>query len=680
MNAKLLIPVLLPALLAVPQYVAASSRVPDLQRSVTAAKHRVYPSLVNITVVSRYFEEGRTRRAPAGGSGVIVTPQGHVLTNYHVAGRSTRIRCTLSTGQVMDASVVVHDPLTDLSVLKISSGPRGSKGRPLPAARLGNSDNLQVGEMVLSMGNPLMLSSSVTMGIISNTKRVFTDFIGTDMEDMTLDAGERTGLFTRWIQHDALILPGNSGGPLVNAKGEVIGINELGGSGIGFAIPANIARSVLQQALRYHAIRRGYLGVSLMPVDKLGRKDGVLIASIAPDTPAAKSGFRPGDVMLSVNGASTTARFFEQVPLVYEHLAGLRIGTKAHVILARAGKRVNLTLTVATMPSEIDNEEESRDLGITIERITPEMAFMQQLGTINGVLVTGVRQGYPCESAQPKVVEGDIITSVAGKPTRTLAEFRKAAAAANHSDVGLVLLRRDEQIVTVAKKNEEPSPEGGELAKAWLGIKTQVVTPEIASVLKVDPAQGFRITQVFDETQAARAGLKAGDILTELNGSALEASRPQDSADLRNAIEQLSVGEDVAFDVLRNGKHQKVTVKLEATPSSGEQAKKSRQKELEFSVREISRQDRIENRGRRNVQGLIVTDVVPGSWAQMAGLQVDDIIVEINHKQMPTVAAFDAEMKRLMKERPRTIEIYVKRGYRTHFVFIEPDWTHLMNK
>jgi S1-C subfamily serine protease len=198
-------------------------------QNVERAAAAVYPSLVNISAVSQQFSEGRVLRFPSAGSGVIVTPEGHVLTNFHVAGHTTRLRCTLTDGRVLDADVIVHDPLTDLSVLKLRTA---TGAAPLPAAKLATEVQLEVGDPVLALGNPFALSSSVTLGIVSNPRRVFTDFSGSELSDVELEGGETTGWFTQWIQHDALILPGNSGGPLVDLSGQVVGINELGGGGI----------------------------------------------------------------------------------------------------------------------------------------------------------------------------------------------------------------------------------------------------------------------------------------------------------------------------------------------------------------------------------------------------------------------------------------------------------------
>lgn len=655
-----------------------------IRDNLEAARKRVYPALVNITCVTRYFVGGRAQRSPSGGSGVIVTPQGHVLTNYHVAGRATLITCTLPGGETLEADVVAHDPLTDLSVLKLRTNKRTRPRVLFPYAKLGNSDALRVGDTVIALGNPLMLSSSMTLGIVSNTQRVFTDFTGTELEEQELDRGEKTGMFTRWIQHDALILPGNSGGPLVNTRGEVVGINELGGSGVGFAIPSNIAAMVLKEVLAYGRVRRGWLGISILPVEKLGRKTGALVASVSPGSPAEKAGLLPGDILLSLNGKPIHARFFEQVPLVYQCIAAMRPGTKVQIRCLRGGKPRALVATVALMERFVGDEEEIRNMGVTIQELTTAMAQARRLPGMVGVLITGLRPGYPFEGAQPRLAPGDVVLSVGGQPTPNIAAFRRALAATKKREIPIAFRRRDEQLVAVVKMPEESSSDASrELPKAWIGIKTQVVTPEIAAALGIPDARGFRVTEVYPGTQASRAGLQVGDVITALNGEALMASRAQDAQDLRRAVEDMSVGEEAELRVLRLiGAERKVLpikLALEAAPRSDAEAKKLSQKEFEFIAREITPLDRMENRWVKDAEGLIVADVTMGGWAQMAGLRVDDVILSVNGIPTPNVEALEKAFEIARKSRRSVITIFVRRGYRTHFVFIEPDWSKLLN-
>lgn len=654
---------------------------PDaLRRDITQARERVYPALVNINVVSRYFSEGRARRGPSAGSGVIVTPEGHVLTNYHVAGRSTRIECVLPDGEAIEASVVVHDPLTDLSVLKLMSEKRPDPAKPLPHAILGDSDKLQVGDYVMAMGNPLMLSSSLTLGVVSNPRRVFVSPGRTEMEEMVLDEGETTGLFTRWIQHDAEIAPGNSGGPLVNLSGEVVGINELRyGGGIGFAIPSNIAGDVLRQALASGSVNRAWLGITFLPVEKLSRTSGALVSSIAPQSAAEKAGVKPGDILLKLNGVATDARFFEEVPVVYQRIAVLEIGKPVALEVERGGKVLTLTATPTEMEKTRGDEEEFREIGATLEEVTPLQALLQRLPVARGVRVTGVRPGYPFEAARPGIAAGDIIVSLGGRPVPDLKSLSDAVRGLTAQGQAVVFRRRGEILVTEIKPLEEREPDvDTELPRPWLGVKTQVLTAEVARALRLPKPGGLRVTQVFEGSQAARAGLQPGDIVASIDGQTLRASRSQDAEELTRAIEARSVGEEVKLGLLRAGKPASVTVTLEATPKAASKARTAKQTELEFAVREITPMDRMESRRFRDLKGVLVSDVTQGGWAAIAGLSVDDAVLSVGGTATPDTDAFEAAMASVLKERPKTITVFVQRGVRTHFLFIEPDWAKLV--
>ena len=649
--------------------------------ALDAARRKVYPALVNIAVVFRYYSGGRTQRAPAGGSGVIISPDGYVLTNFHVAGHTTHITCTLGDGKALEARVVANDPLSDLSVLKLLR-PAGASA-PLPYAALGDSDKMQVGDAVLAMGNPLMLSSSMTLGIVSNTKRVFTDFTGTQMEDMELDGGEKTGTFTRWIQHDALILPGNSGGPLVNLSGEVVGINELGGDGVGFAIPSNLARLVFQDVLRYGRVRRGWLGLSVMPVDKMGRTTGALVSSVTPASPAARAGVQPGDILLALDGAPVGVRFFEQVPLFYQRVARLPAGHAARLSLLRDGRTRTATAQVSLLEPSLGAEEEFRGMGVTLQALTPAMAIARHLPDAAGLLVTGVRPGLPFEAALPPVAADDVVLAVGGRPTANLAAFRAAVDACEkgpqaRTGFPVSLRRKDENLIVIVKDESDKTPDdGGELPKAWLGVKTQVLTPEVADALGMTGQSGFRVTEVYPYTEASRAGLKPGDIITSLNGTPLEASHAQDAEDLTRGVEALSVGDKAHLGLRRGAAKSVLAVVLERTPDSAVQAKTSRSKEMEFTTRSITLMDKATNHWPESQQGVLVTEVTAGGWASIAGLHTDDLILSLNGTKVGDVPAFDRALATLARTRPKVVTAFVRRDALTHFVFIEPDWSRL---
>ena len=640
--------------------------------AVAAARDAVYPALVNIAVVSESFGDGREMRFPSAGSGVIVSAEGYVLTNFHVAGHSVRLTCTLTDGRVRQAKVIADDPLSDLSVLELLPS-AGAPSGPYPHATLGDSDRLAVGDPVIAMGNPLALASSVTLGIVSNPERVFTDFAGSDLADLELGAGEPTGIFTRWIQHDALILPGNSGGPLVNLRGEVVGINELGG-GFGFAIPSNMAAEVLRQAVAGGEIRRGWLGFSVLPVTKLGLAAGALVSGVLPGSPAERAGLTPGDVLVALDGEPVTVRFLEQVPLIYQRIAGLPIGGAARLKVSRSGADLELTAQVEAMKPFRGEEGEVSALGITALEVTEPFAVLRRFPSAAGLVVTGLRPGYPAEDAKPPLAADDVILTVDGRAVDSLADLRAAVDGGDQRLLGFRRGRAD--LVTVVRPHKQEARRwGGDLPLPWLALDAQVLTPEIATALGAPGTTGFRVTEVFPGTAAARSGLAAGDLLVALEGDPLTASRPQDREDLRRTVETRSIGDRVTLGVLRDGQRRDVEVELEARPEEPSQADRTREEELGFAVRDLAFRERVERQGGKSRAGMLVVEVTSGGWAQVAGLELGDLLLAVNGKPVVDTATFSAVMTGVVAARPPVVQLFVERGPRTHFVFVEPDWS-----
>lgn len=655
---------------------AADVAASDLNAAaVAAARNAVYPALVNLSVVAERFSDGRAVRFPSAGSGVIVTPEGHLLTNYHVAGDSVRISCTLTDGRVLRAEVVTHDPLTDLSVLKLADGNGQPVCDPCPFAALGDSDGLAVGEPVIAMGNPLALASSVTLGIVSNRERVFTDFAGSQLADLELGAGEPTGIFTRWIQHDALILPGNSGGPLVNLRGEVVGINELGG-GFGFAIPSNIAAQVLRQAIADGEIRRGWLGFSVLPVTKLGLDAGALVSGVLPGSPAERAGVAPGDVLRSIAGWPVTVRFLEEVPPVYQRIADLAVGGAVTLEVVRDGERRELVATVEAMKPFRGAEGEVPALGVTVREVTEPLAMVRGFPSAAGLLLTGVRPGYPAAEARPEIVAGDVLFAIDGRPVDDLESLRHALSGEPGAGQRLLSFRhgRSELVAVARLGRDERRPWGGELPVPWLAVETQVLTPEIATALGVAGTAGFRVAEVYPGTAASRAGLATGDLLVSLDGEPFAAARPQDREDLRRAIENRSIGEPIVLGVLRDGERLEVEVELERRPPEPSQAARTQQEELGFAVRDLAFRDRVERNDPPERSGVLVVEVTPGGWAQVAGLEIGDLLLTAQGRPVADAAGFAEVMAELVAAQPPVVRLFVERGPRTHYVFIEPSW------
>ncbi len=640
---------------------------------IEAALNAVRPALVKLTVVSRHFSEGRAVRFPSSGSGVIVSAEGDLLTNFHVAGKSARIQATLASGEIVDADVVTHDPLTDLSVLRLRLADRAADSPPLVPAKF-SARAPRVGEPVLALGNPLTLASSVTLGIISNTRRVFTDFIGSQLEDLDLE-GEPTGLFTQWLQHDALILPGNSGGPLVDLYGEIVGINELGGSGVGFAIPGELAKSVLERALAEGRVRRADLGLAVLPVTKLGRSTGALVSSVVPGSPAERAGVLAGDLLLAISGEQVAVRFFEEVPELYRRISQLPIGTSVTLDIERSAIRRQLSAAPSELEEAVGEEAEFRELGIAAQEVTVPMALARRIEPRSGVLVTSLRTGSPAANAKPALVSGDLLTELGGLPVRSLDDLRSALETIGRGEKLALVRRRSEQLLAVVEIEEGRSGRrGGELPKAWLGVSTQVVTPTLARALARPDLRGFRVTQVLPWTEAERAGLRVDDVLVAIDGEPLEAERDQDAENLRRVVEARGIGESAELTLVRQGHESRLQVKLEPRPRDPSEARSVKQELLGFAVRDVTLFDRVEFHWDRNQQGVLVTEIVNGGWAQMAGLGPDDLVLSIAESAVVDVATFESVLRELVAARPEVVQIFVRRRERTHFVFLEPEW------
>jgi S1-C subfamily serine protease len=213
-----------------------------------------------------------------------------------------------------------------------------------------------------------------------------------------------------------------------------------------------------------------------------------------------------------------------------------------------------------------------------------------------------------------------------------------------------------------------------ELPKAWLGVQTQVLTPTVAEGLGLAGKQGFRVTWVLRGTEAEKAGFKAGDVLTHLDGEALKASGLQDAEILRRRIEDMDIGAEATLKVIRGKEEKEIKVTLQETPETAADAKKSKDDFQEYAVRELTYLDRVERDLPLDWQGLVVSEVTSGGWADMAGLRQRDLLLSIQDKEIRSIKDFDDTIKRIAEERPKRVKIFVRRDQSTAFVFVQPDW------
>lgn len=443
---------------AVPVRVSATSPVQtgevSFSSGFSAVVANVIPSVVNIAsskIVSNrgqsnpfmdplfrnffgdQFRAPRERRERSLGSGVIISPDGYILTNSHVVGGASEITVSMANNQDYKARLIGTDPKTDIAVVKLDA-------RNLPVAVLGNSSVVRVGEFVLAIGSPFGLSQTVTMGIVSAKGRVNLNI--EEYED--------------FIQTDAAINPGNSGGALVNVRGELIGINTAivsggsGNQGVGFAIPINMAREVMAQIIKTGKVVRGYLGAWIQPVTpeiakafNIPKANGALVGDVESGSPAAKGGLQRGDIIAAVNGepVSDSSSFRMKIAMTAP-------GTRVRLRVLHNGSERNVDVTLGELQPKEDDQNETRGggsgqpqslQGISVDNLTPGLANQLKIpaGT-KGVVVTNVEQGSAAEEAG--VQRGDVILEVNRKPVSNVGDFRRAASSA-----GPVLLLIDRE-------------------------------------------------------------------------------------------------------------------------------------------------------------------------------------------------------------------------------------------
>jgi serine protease Do len=377
----------------------------------------------------RYLQRGQ-------GSGFIISKDGYILTNNHVVGDVDKMTVSLKDGRTFtNAKVIGTDPDSEVALIKI-------EGDNFPVLPLGDSDKMQIGDWVMAIGNPFGLTETVTVGVVSAVGR----------------SNVHIAAYEDFIQTDAAINPGNSGGPLINLDGQAIGINtaivsESGGyMGIGFAIPANMARTIEQQLRKTGRVIRGYMGLygqavtpQMAQILKLERPEGILVAQVERGSPAEQAGLKPGDVILAMNGKAISSYddFRNQIAIMAP-------GTKVMLPVIRDGKVSDVTVTLGERPTEAARakqqqavpESQEQTLGVQVQNLTRDMAqqFGYQPG--DGVIVSRVVPGSPADNAG--VEPGDLIRSVNRQPVTSTDEFAKAVSEARKVGRALLLIQRGE--------------------------------------------------------------------------------------------------------------------------------------------------------------------------------------------------------------------------------------------
>lgn len=660
---------------------AADQPIIDVRTLVATARDRVFPALVNIEVISLEFAGGKENKIRATGSGTIITPDGLVLTNAHVTDEGNKFWLTLSDKQRVPGTLVGEDPWTDLAVLRIDLSKLADPKTPLPHAEFGDSTALAVGDYVLAMGSPFSLSRTVTLGIVSNTERVFTSMRDAgEVEDQMLNWEQRTGLFTNWIQHDALINPGNSGGPLVGLDGKIIGVNTRGGAGLAFATPSSMARQVFKELVEHAEVVRSSIGASFRHLQGTGIEAGVLVDSVDADGPGAAAGLKAGDVVTSIDAEKVTVRFAEEIPPLLKRIADRPVGSTITLAYTRSNQPGEVKIPTEKLLKDKGEEAALRTWGLTAQRITERMAQQRRFSSTKGALVTSLRQGGPAQTAEPSLGWGDVVLAVDGRPISSLADliaqYERITALKDKPEWLLVEFeRQNKSFLTLIKPKPEDRPDPPpELPKAWIGIATQPVIRNLAEKLGSADNRGFRVVRVYSGTEAAKSGLKVGDIILDINGDRLAPRGLADAGALSRAVRALAIDSQAKLKIVRDGSPTELALTLERTRQTPEEAPRIRNTDFEMAVRDITFFDREDNKWDNTVTGVYVDQAESAGWAGLAGIVGGDLIQRIGDTEITDAKSYKAAMEQVSKTQPERIVFVVFRGSRTFFRFVEPDW------
>jgi serine protease Do len=419
----------------------------EMQNVITDLAESAKPSVVNLIPLSSLgrglgLPQERAPNASGSGSGVVIDPDGHIVTNNHVIGDATEIEVRFSDKSKLIAQVVGKDQDTDLAVLKVTAD------HPLPSAKFGDSSGVRVGQWVLAVGNPFGLDRTVTLGVVSGVGR----------ENINLSRYEN------FIQTDASINPGNSGGPLFNLRGEIIGINTAiinFAQGIGFAIPSNMAKQVIQQLLTQGRVTRGWLGIGIQPLTaELARKfgvnegDGVLVNEVFEKNPAAAAGIKPGDILTRIDGIviDTPNRLSRVV-------AGLHPGSTAKVEIVRDQQRLVLDVAFVerrdhAVITSLPQARAEVPLGLDVQDLTPGLADKFKLQESRGVVISKVEPGSLAQSEG--LHEGDLIKEVNRIDVGSVGEFSSAISKVRRGESVLLRVLRESRAFYVVLKSTDP--------------------------------------------------------------------------------------------------------------------------------------------------------------------------------------------------------------------------------
>jgi serine protease Do len=647
----------------------------DVNR-IAIARDRVLPVVVSILTVRQDYRQGEPALSVASGSGTIVSPQGHVATNAHVTQNGKSFRVVFADGRELPAKLVGTDTLSDIALLQVLP--------PAPEtfafASFATSLDLKAGDTVLAMGAPWGLSNSMSAGVVNNPRRLLVSLFDDEAEyEDSIGEDEPTGRYYAWIQHDAAIAPGNSGGPLVDLQGRIVGINTRGmitGGDLAFAIPGPDAAHVVDILIKNGHVDRVALGFRLRSLKGSGFREGVLINAVVRDSDAAKAGLEAGDRLLRLNGEAMTALQPIDVPALQRQIAELPIGSKVRLEIERAGKTREIDLVAKAQPRDRGQESAFTPFGVSLSELTPAMSLRRNLDTAQGLLITGVRPGGPAAVARPQLSVGDVIRRINGKVVDSVAELTRLAAAGQKKPLVIAFESNGEQRLGLLTPEfgdqvRTPLPE---LPQAWVGVDVQPFTLSLSHEIGL-PSAGYRITRLYPGSPLGNAGAKVGDLLVAIDGQPLKPNNETASDGFDQRVHDLTPGEKSQFSLIRDAAPMTLQVTLSPAPVEVSGLATLAVTRLRAQLRELGFYDRVSQHLAENRRGVLIDGVESGGAAGLAHLQRGDVVIRVGSQAVGSPSELAAALERSLAESAGgMIPLQVIRGSETRILYLERYW------
>lgn len=648
----------------------------DVGTRIAAARDAVMPYVVSILTVSQNFQQGEPTLSLASGSGTVISAQGDIVTNAHVVERGKAFRVVFADGRELPAKLVGIDTLSDLAVLQAQP----PKPEVFRHAEFATVNDLQAGDTVLAMGAPWGLSNSMSAGIVNNPHRLLVSLFDdeADYED-SLGPDLPTGRYYAWIQHDAAIAPGNSGGPLVDMRGRIVGVNARGmvlGGDLAFAIPGPDARRVVDALIAFHRVPRAWLGFRLRSLKGTNHDHGVLLNAVERGSPAERAGLRAGDLLLRMDGKAVDAPQPVDIPELQRTIAELPVGKPLDLGIDRDGKRFDVRVATAPYPRDAGDEFSYAPFGAALRVLTPAMARRRVLDFSSGLIVNSLRPGGPAATARPALAVGDVIRSIDGKAVASIADLKPwLAKPATIAPLRIGFVRNGEQLLsslrpTYGDRSRTPLPE---LPQAWAGVEVQPVTTSLESAFAV-AGTGFRISRIYPGSPLGAAGAQVGDVVTAIGDRALKPIS-DDTTDLfEQAVRDLEIGQPAKFTILHGAQSKVVTIEPIASPVADSGLSVLQVARLRIQLRELSFFDRVARHLDVGRKGVLVATVERGGPGGLAHLKDGDIVLSLDGRPTPDLAGFSAALDQTLKSHDPAIAFEVMRGAEVRMLFLDRSW------